>query len=81
MVKEGLNHGGVELSVLIIEKELCKGCRLCISACHQGVLAIGKEKNSKGFRVIERVNADNCTMCTLCAVLCPELAIQIHAEE
>jgi 2-oxoglutarate ferredoxin oxidoreductase subunit delta len=35
-----------------IVKERCKSCGYCIKFCPKGVLAVGKEVNSKGYEVV-----------------------------
>lgn len=62
-------HGRV-----FIRKDRCKGCQFCIEFCPQGVLALSKEYNVKGYRYPVVVK-DVCVNCTLCLSLCPDYAI------
>ncbi|MDI9484222.1 MAG: 4Fe-4S binding protein [Bacillota bacterium] len=62
---------------VIINSELCKECSLCVAACPQDVLAIGKTINSKGYHAVEAVAPERCTGCTLCAVMCPDVVLTI----
>ncbi len=66
------------MSKVIIDKEICKGCGLCISACPKKVLGISKTQNSKGFFFAEVVCPEKCTSCTFCGLVCPDIAIQIY---
>lgn len=64
---------------VIIEKEICKGCELCIIACPQSSLALSININAKGYRYAELVQ-DNCTGCINCAIVCPEPAITVYRQ-
>ena len=68
------------MSNVLIEKERCKGCELCINACPQKVLGISKELNIKGYFVAKVVEGSRCIGCRICAVTCPDCAIEIRAE-
>ena len=61
-----------------IDKELCKGCELCIEACPKSVLAMSREINSKGYFYAEAVHPENCIGCALCATCCPDVAIEVY---
>ena len=62
---------------VIIDQERCKECSLCLTACRFGVLRISKNINSKGYHPVEAYAPENCTGCTLCAVICPDLVFTI----
>ncbi|MCK4439756.1 4Fe-4S binding protein [Candidatus Bathyarchaeota archaeon] len=67
---------------IAINKELCKGCALCISACPQKLIVVAEEINSKGYYPAEFVDPkEACTGCTLCALICPEVAIEVFSKE
>jgi 2-oxoglutarate ferredoxin oxidoreductase subunit delta len=63
-----------------INRELCKECHLCIYACKKGNLAPSKEYNSRGYRPVVFNEEKGCTGCTLCAIICPEIAIEVYRE-
>jgi 2-oxoglutarate ferredoxin oxidoreductase subunit delta len=67
---------------IVIDKELCKECHLCIQACPKGLIAPSEEYNSKGYRpVCVRVEKKGeCTGCALCATTCPDIAIEVYRE-
>ena len=57
--------------------ELCKSCLYCIDVCPKKILELSKEVNTKGYQHIMAVKPDECTGCALCAVMCPDAAIEI----
>ena len=62
-----------------IDKEGCKGCALCVTACPKGLVEMSKTQlNKKGVHPAEITNQDECTSCTLCAVMCPDVVITVR---
>ena len=64
---------------VIIEKDICKGCELCIAACPQDSLGLSSKINIKGYRFAELIQ-DNCTGCINCALVCPDVAITVYRQ-
>lgn len=64
-----------------IDKERCKGCKLCVIFCPKQVLQESKKINKKGIHFVELKNPDLCIGCSNCAVICPECAIGITKDE
>ncbi len=60
-----------------IEIERCKGCALCVDACPEQVLKIGKEINLGGYQHVIVANPDDCIGCCRCAEMCPDVALAI----
>lgn len=61
---------------MLIDKEICKGCSLCVGSCKKNLLQIDKQYlNSKGYNPVTLTNKDECTSCTMCAIICPDSAI------
>jgi 2-oxoglutarate ferredoxin oxidoreductase subunit delta len=61
--------------------DLCKGCRLCTTACPKGIVAIDAETlNSKGFHpaTVRREDMGKCIGCAFCATICPDCAIEVE---
>ena len=67
--------------MVLIDKERCKGCGLCIAACPQHVLAFSGEVNTSGYNVVHMENPDACTGCTFCALTCPDVAITVYRQK
>ncbi len=60
-----------------INRELCKGCEYCVSACPCSVLRIGDEINRSGYFYAVVSEPLRCTGCALCAEICPDIAIKV----
>jgi 2-oxoglutarate ferredoxin oxidoreductase subunit delta len=65
-----------------IDRELCKGCGLCIAACPKGSIRISNKLNTKSYHPAEYSESEKsgnrkCTGCTLCAITCPDIAIEV----
>jgi 2-oxoglutarate ferredoxin oxidoreductase subunit delta len=68
---------------IIIDAELCKGCLYCVEACPNNLIRESAKINEKGYYPAEPDPSrdDGCTACTLCAVACPEAAIEVYRDE
>lgn len=64
---------------VIIDRDICKGCELCIVACPQESLGLSKQININGYRFAELI-LDNCTGCVNCALVCPDVAITVYRQ-
>lgn len=67
--------------MIIIHRELCKGCTFCVDACPLGVITIEDRFNEKGFFPAHPEFPEKCTGCAMCAQMCPEIAIEVYREE
>ena len=69
---------------IIIDKDLCKGCYLCISVCPQRVITTSEKLNQKGYYPAKFLKngykEKKCNACTTCAIVCPDLAIEVYRE-
>jgi 2-oxoglutarate ferredoxin oxidoreductase subunit delta len=67
--------------MIVIDRELCKGCAFCVDACPLGVIMIEDTFNEKGFFPAHPGDPEKCTGCAMCAQMCPEIAIEVYREE
>lgn len=63
-----------------IDRNLCKGCELCVQACPQRVLAKSRKINIKGYFPAEVEEPFRCIGCQMCALTCPDVAISISVH-
>ncbi len=65
---------------VVIKKELCKACELCILYCKKSVLKSSDDLNLQGYHYAEPDDNMECTGCLVCTLVCPEVAIEIYGE-
>lgn len=63
---------------VVIDPNFCKECGLCFDVCPKNLLKTGENINAKGYHYAVQENADQCTGCKLCAIMCPEAAISVY---
>ena len=66
---------------IVVDKEHCKGCQVCASACPKDVIRYAKEVNSRGFHFAYMENPDQCIGCASCAIVCPDGVITVYKEK
>jgi 2-oxoglutarate ferredoxin oxidoreductase subunit delta len=69
-----------------IDRELCKGCHMCVEVCPTHNIEVDTTLNKKGYspaRPKEKpAEGDKgCTACAQCAVVCPEVAIEVYRAQ
>lgn len=60
---------------LVINRDWCKGCGICVAFCPKNVLEIDRE----GKNTAPRIN--DCIYCRMCELRCPDFAIEVVEEE
>lgn len=63
---------------VIIDRECCKGCELCIDVCPRSVLVMSDDFNRSGYHYSVPEHKDKCNSCTFCAIMCPDVCIQVN---
>jgi 2-oxoglutarate ferredoxin oxidoreductase subunit delta len=65
--------------MVVIDRDRCKGCELCVLACPAHVLRLAEgEFNLKGYHPVEAANAEACTGCAVCAIICPDVVFTVY---
>jgi len=62
---------------VVVDRELCKGCYLCVRACPVKVLVKDTEMNSTGTYPA-RPAADGCIACGNCYEVCPDVCVEVY---
>lgn len=63
---------------IMIAKERCKGCSLCIKVCPKKILGLSNDLNNAGMHPVDVIDMNQCIGCCMCAVMCPDVAIRIE---
>ncbi len=63
-----------------VDRELCKGCGLCVEFCPKHVMQLSDELNTIGHHPAELHDGETCTSCALCAEMCPEGGITVYRK-
>lgn len=66
---------------VVIDRERCKGCYLCIRACPMKVLAEDKEINATGVYPSAVAVPEKCIACGNCYQVCPDVCIDVWELE
>ena len=66
---------------ITIDRELCKGCLLCIRACPVKVLEQDDQPNASGSYPSKAVQEEKCIACGNCYEVCPDVCITVYELE
>lgn len=59
----------------LINRAWCKGCGICVRFCPKNVLILDECEK------VCATHPENCVACSLCAIRCPDLCIEIVIDE
>ena len=66
---------------VLIDRDRCKACELCVNACPQHLLHLSTRLNMRGYHPVELdETAALCTGCALCALVCPDVVFTVYRE-
>ncbi|MFH2130283.1 MAG: 4Fe-4S binding protein [bacterium] len=65
---------------VVVKKDLCKGCCLCVEFCKPQVLQTSENINQMGYNYAEVVDQKACTGCMICTLVCPDLVLEVYYE-
>ena len=75
---------GKKKGKIVVHKELCKGCGLCVAFCPQNVMTVSDTLNQMGYSPAKWLGKGNkgktCVACATCATMCPDAAIEVYRE-
>jgi 2-oxoglutarate ferredoxin oxidoreductase subunit delta len=63
---------------IIINQDVCKGCEVCIAFCPKNLITLADKLNANGYIPASFKDNGECTACTSCALVCPEVAIEVY---
>ena len=67
---------------IVIDRDRCKGCNLCVVACPLNLLALAeKEVNKTGYRFAQQTIDNVCNGCASCAIVCPDGCITVYKKK
>jgi 2-oxoglutarate ferredoxin oxidoreductase subunit delta len=64
-----------KLKTIMINRDWCKGCGICVSLCPTKVLELDAADKATVVR------PEDCICCRMCELRCPDLAIEVQTEE
>lgn len=60
-----------------IKADRCKGCGLCVKFCAKASIRMGAKLNARGVRFPEVCSPEKCVGCRSCALVCPDIVIDV----
>lgn len=66
-----------KMSKVIIGRDKCKGCLLCVGVCPKKILIIDDKLNRRGTKPVAVTDESACIGCGMCYVICPDTAIEV----
>ncbi len=65
---------------IIVDEKYCKGCAICVNICPKKVFDISTQI-STGYNISSPTRSQDCIVCRLCEISCPDFAIEVVDEE
>lgn len=62
---------------IVIDKNKCKACLLCVKFCPKKLLILGDNLNDRGSFYVQIKDVSDCSGCAFCAIMCPDCCIEI----
>ncbi|MEM0134730.1 MAG: ferredoxin family protein [Thermoplasmatales archaeon] len=77
-----MSQGGISTNKfeVIIDRDLCKGCEICVDKCPFGVFELSNTIGGYGVPIPEATRVDKCTGCNVCVIFCPDMSITVKRE-
>lgn len=76
-----MRQNGVYMNKVTFDKDLCKGCGLCVTVCPKKIIALDADTlNKKGYHPAGVKEMDKCIACAMCATICPDVVIKVEKD-
>jgi len=66
------------MAKIVINREKCKGCLLCMVFCPKGLIQPDKKLNRHGINPVQFQDNGECLGCAMCAAICPDCCIEVE---
>lgn len=66
------------MAKIVVNREVCKGCKLCVDECPKKTIGVDENANSSGYYPAILLDESKCIGCTMCALICPDVAIEVY---
>lgn len=66
---------------VVVFKEKCKGCDICVNVCPSGTLSMIEDLTSVNTKVAFVYKEENCIGCNACELNCPDFAIEVASPK
>ena len=66
---------------VLIDRDRCKGCELCVVACPVHILALADQVNARGYHFSMVQQPESCIGCASCALVCPDSCITVYRQK
>lgn len=63
---------------LVVKRERCKGCYLCMHVCPKHVFDKEEGFNAKGYQPVRAARPQDCTGCRACTIVCPDVVFELY---
>jgi 2-oxoglutarate ferredoxin oxidoreductase subunit delta len=63
---------------LMVNRERCKACYLCVEVCPKKNFEKDQGFNVKGYQPIRVIDEKECTGCRACTTICPDVVFELY---
>ena len=69
------------IGYVVVDKDRCKGCDLCVVSCPTDVLELEpREVNDRGYHYVYMKDPDACIGCANCGYVCPDDCLTLYKK-
>jgi|Deesub1362A_J573_1020465.scaffolds.fasta_scaffold00336_13 2-oxoglutarate ferredoxin oxidoreductase subunit delta len=63
---------------IVVRRERCKGCYLCMEVCPKKVFELDEGFNAKGYQPVKAARLQDCNGCRSCITVCPDVVFELY---